>query len=92
VQTKIPFFVLFVGLILSACATQTGWTPKADSNADQIKTNVKKDKIECEGLAEQASDEAEAEAGGVRMEVRANKNYEYFFRNCMINRGHEVLD
>lgn len=42
-------------LILSGCATQSGWTPTVDPYNDPNRANIERDQIECRQLALQAS-------------------------------------
>lgn len=43
------------GLLLSACATQTGWTPQVDTYNDRNAYRLNQDMAECAQLAEQTS-------------------------------------
>lgn len=43
------------GLLLSGCASQTGWTPTVDSYNDPNAFRISQDMAECKQLAEQAS-------------------------------------
>jgi len=42
-------------LLLSACATQTGWTPTVDTYSDRNAYRLNQDMQECQYLAKQAS-------------------------------------
>ncbi|MDD4913796.1 MAG: hypothetical protein PHW13_01990 [Methylococcales bacterium] len=42
-------------LLLSACASQTGWTPTLDTYNDQNAAHLQQDMAECQQLAQQAS-------------------------------------
>ena len=43
------------GLLLSACASQTGWTPTVDSYNDPGANRLNQDMAQCQQLASQAS-------------------------------------
>lgn len=47
--------VLTSGLLLSACASQTGWTPTVDPYGDPNAYRINQDMAECQQLARQAS-------------------------------------
>jgi len=47
--------VLVGGVLLSACASQTGWTPTVDSYNDPNAYRINQDMAECKQLASQAS-------------------------------------
>jgi len=47
--------VVVGGLLLSACATQTGWTPIVDTYNDPNAARLNQDMAECQQLAAQAS-------------------------------------
>jgi len=46
---------LIGGILLSACASQTGWTPTVDSYNDPNAYRINQDMAECKQLASQAS-------------------------------------
>lgn len=46
---------LIGGVLLSACASQTGWTPTVDSYNDPNAFRINQDMAECQQLASQAS-------------------------------------
>ncbi len=48
-------FVFAGGLLLSACASQTGWTPTVDTYNDRNAGRISQDMVECKDLASQAS-------------------------------------
>jgi outer membrane lipoprotein SlyB len=48
-------FIFAGGLLLSACATQTGWTPTVDSYNDPNAHRINQDMTECQQLASHAS-------------------------------------
>lgn len=53
---KSTFGAFFVGtLLLSACASQTGWTPTVDPYGDPNAYRLNQDMAECQQLAHQAS-------------------------------------
>jgi len=53
---KLATGIVFVGSILvSACASQTGWTPTVDSYNDPNAARISQDMAECKELASQAS-------------------------------------
>ena len=56
-------FVIVSGLLFSACAMQTGWTPAIDPYGDQHVANIQSDKIECEELAKESSNGTDGEIG-----------------------------
>ncbi|MDD5275426.1 MAG: glycine zipper family protein [Methylovulum sp.] len=47
--------VLVGGILLSACASQTGWTPTVDSYNDPNAYRINQDMAECKQLASQSS-------------------------------------
>lgn len=50
-----PHFMLTIGLLLSACASQTGWTPTVDTYNNPNAYRLSQDMTECRALASQAS-------------------------------------
>jgi len=48
-------FIVTGSLLLSACATQTGWTPTVDTYNDPNAYRLSQDMAECRDLASQAS-------------------------------------
>ena len=62
-KNKIAVIVLVSGLLFSACAMQTGWTPAIDPYDDQHAANIQPDKIECEELAKESSNGTDGEIG-----------------------------
>jgi hypothetical protein len=48
-------FVFAGGLLLSACASQTGWTPTVDTYNDPNAYRISQDMAECKDLASHAS-------------------------------------
>ncbi len=48
-------FVFAGGLLLSACASQTGWTPTVDTYNDPNADRISQDMAECKDLASHAS-------------------------------------
>jgi len=48
-------FIFTAGILLSACASQTGWTPTVDSYNDPNAYRINQDMAECKQLASQAS-------------------------------------
>lgn len=59
---------IIASLLLSACATQTGWTPTVDTYNDPNANRLNQDLAECQQLANQASGGTAKEAavgGGV---------------------------
>ena len=62
-KNKISIIVLIAGLMLSACAAQSGWTPAIDPYGDKNAANIQQDKIECEELAKESSSETDGEIG-----------------------------
>ena len=56
-------FVFILGLLFSACAAQTGWTPTIDPYGDLRATNIQQDKIDCGELAKESSSDTGEEIG-----------------------------
>ncbi len=55
-MNKIAWAVIITsGVLLSACASQTGWTPTVDSYNDPNAFRINQDMAECKALASQAS-------------------------------------
>lgn len=53
---KLTTSIVFAGaVLLSACASQTGWTPTVDSYNDPNAYRINQDMAECKQLASQAS-------------------------------------
>ncbi len=53
---KLTTSIVFIGSILvSACASQTGWTPTVDTYNDPNAYRINQDMAECKQLASQAS-------------------------------------
>jgi uncharacterized protein YcfJ len=53
---KLTTSIVFVGsLLLTACASQTGWTPTVDSYNDPNAFRINQDMAECKQLASQSS-------------------------------------
>jgi hypothetical protein len=48
-------FIVAGSLMLSACASQTGWTPTVDTYNDRNVGRISQDMAECKDLASQAS-------------------------------------
>ena len=48
-------FILISSFLLSACASQTGWTPTVDPYSDPNAYRINQDMAECQQLAYQAS-------------------------------------
>jgi len=48
-------FIIINGLLLTACASQTGWTPTVDAYNDPNAARINQDMAECKQLASQAS-------------------------------------
>ena len=66
---KLTTSIVFIGsILLTACASQSGWTPTIDSYNDPNAYRINQDMAECKQLAEQASGgtakEAAMGAGG----------------------------
>ena len=61
--SKKSFIFLILGLMLSACATQSGWTPAIDTYGDKNQANIQQDKIECDELANDSSSDTGEEVG-----------------------------
>lgn len=56
----------FIGsLLLSACASQTGWTPTVDPYGDPNAYRINQDMAECQYLARQAASTVKETAKGV---------------------------
>jgi uncharacterized protein YcfJ len=47
--------IIVTGILLSACASQTGWTPTVDNYNDPNAYRISQDMAECKDLASQAS-------------------------------------
>jgi hypothetical protein len=47
--------IIFSSLLLSACASQTGWTPTVDTYNDPNASRLNQDMAQCQQLASQAS-------------------------------------
>ena len=62
-KNKISVIVLVSGLLFSACAMQTGWTPVIDTYGDKNAANIQQDKIECDELAKDSSSDTGEEVG-----------------------------
>ncbi len=60
---KFAGLVLVSALVLTGCATQTGWTPTVDPHGDPNAANIERDKMDCSNLAHQASGNTAAETG-----------------------------
>jgi len=56
------FCTVFCVILLTGCASQTGWTPTVDPYGDPSAANIDIDKAECRELALEASGEAGKEA------------------------------
>ncbi len=48
-------FIFTTVLLISACASQTGWTPTVDTYNDRNPGRISQDMSECQELAQQAS-------------------------------------
>ena len=62
-KNKTNLIVLISGLMLSACAAQSGWTPAIDTYGDKNAANIQQDKIECDELAKDSSSDTGEEVG-----------------------------
>lgn len=56
--------VITAGLLLSACASQTGWTPTVDTYNDRNAFRINQDMQECEQLASHAGSSVKETATG----------------------------
>ncbi|MFQ5673862.1 MAG: glycine zipper family protein [Nitrospinales bacterium] len=56
------FCAVFYVILLTGCASQTGWTPTVDPYGDTNASNIDIDKSECRELALEASGESGREA------------------------------
>jgi outer membrane lipoprotein SlyB len=54
-KKSVFWLIVFGSFFLSACATQTGWTPTIDSYNDANAFRLNQDMTECQQLAERAS-------------------------------------
>lgn len=127
---SIPFTLSAV-IVLSGCASQSGWTPTIDTYGDPRAQYLTQDQNECRAIAQRASGYTPQEVakgavvggllgaaagaaigaalgnpgkgaavgaatggfgGGTRQGMEAEARYKQVFRNCMRNRGHNVLD
>jgi len=52
---KNQLVIVVGGILVSACATQTGWRPTVDTYNDPNVSRLEQDYVECEQLARQAS-------------------------------------
>jgi len=62
-KNKTNLIVLIFGLMLSGCASQSGWTPAVDTYDDKNAANIQKDKFECDELAKTSSSDTGEEVG-----------------------------
>jgi outer membrane lipoprotein SlyB len=62
-KNKINFIFLISGLMLSACAAQSGWTPAIDTYGDKNVANIQQDKIKCAELAKDSSSDTGEDVG-----------------------------
>ncbi|MDO8845308.1 MAG: glycine zipper family protein [Methylicorpusculum sp.] len=122
---------LTTGLLISACATQTGWTPTVDTYNNPNSFRLSQDMAECDQLARQASGgtgmetakgagvgallggatgaaigaiagspgtgaaigaTAGAMGGGSKMGIDSEDRFKRAYKNCLRNRGHNVID
>jgi outer membrane lipoprotein SlyB len=62
-KNKTSVIILASGLLFSACAAQSGWTPAIDTYGDKNSANIHQDKIECDVLAKDSSSDTGEEVG-----------------------------
>lgn len=118
-------------VLLSACATQTGWTPTVDTYNNPNSFRLSQDMAECDQLARHASGgtgmetakgagvgallggatgaaigaiagspgtgaaigaTAGAMGGGTKMGIDSEDQFKRAYKNCLRNRGHNVID
>jgi outer membrane lipoprotein SlyB len=62
-KNKISVIILGAGLLLSACAAQSRWTPAIDTYGDKNAAHIQQDKIECDELAKDSSSDTGEDVG-----------------------------
>ncbi|MFQ5449652.1 MAG: glycine zipper family protein [Nitrospinaceae bacterium] len=60
---RVLLFFTLTSLILTGCASRTGWTPTVDPYNDPNAAYIERDKMECRQLAKQASGDTAMETG-----------------------------
>ncbi len=130
-MNKSVLITLTVAILLTGCASQSGWTPAVDTYGDPRAQYLTQDEYECRSIAQRASGYTPQEVakgaivggllgaaagaaigaalgnpgkgaavgaatggfgGGTKQGLEAEAKYKQVFRNCMRNRGHNVLE
>lgn len=130
-MTKLSLTSIFAtALVLTGCATATGWTPTVDTYNDRNAYRLNQDMQECQQLASQSASTVKdtatgaavgglvgaaggaaigaitgdpgkgaaigAAAGGIggaaQQGIHSNDGYKNAYRNCLRQRGHNVVN